>query len=331
MLICLTASTVPLFLGFFGSLHPAFDSLGHFRVHLAVIVAILAIPLLATPHRVSALSALVFAVAAFSTITDKLNVLGLKPVHAALEAKPADRAVYRLLQINLRFDNRAPEKVLSLIGSSAPDVVTLNEVSAMWDSKIDLLKSAYPYSVVCPRPNGVFGVAILSRRPFAKDKEPRCFERGALATTTVDFSGLEMDVAAIHLGWPWPFDQAHQIAMLSSSLAALSPTAIMAGDLNATPWSAAALKVADAGGLTLMPSVGSTWLFMQLPDSMRFLGLPIDNVFSKGDILIHSVKRMENVGSDHLPLLVEFSIKPKNDRPDDENDTATVSAEQLRG
>lgn len=331
ILFCLTAATIPLLLGFFGSLHPAFDSLGHFRVHLAVVVAIFALPLLATTYLVQAFSALVFAIAAFSTTTDTLNLIGLKPVHAAFEAKPADRAVYRLLQINLRFDNRTPEKVLSLIGRTTPDVVTLDEVSAMWDGKLDLLKSAYPYRVTCPRPNGVFGAAIISRRPFAEGKETHCFERGALATATVDFAGSEIDVAAIHLGWPWPFEQARQIALLSPSIASLAPSTIVAGDLNATPWSAAARNIADAGGLTLMPSVGATWLFLQLPDSLRFAGLPIDNVFSKGHILIHSAERLEGVGSDHLPVLVEFSIKPGNDQPNEENETATVSAEQLRG
>lgn len=331
VLFCLTAATLALLLGFFGSLHPAFDSLAHFRLHLAVVVAVLALPLLASAHLLQALSALVFAVVAFATTTDSLHLLGLKPVQAAFEAKPADRAAYRLLQINLRFDNRTPEKVLSLIGRASPDVVTLDEVSEMWDGKLDLLKSAYPYRVICPRPNGVFGAAVLSRRPFAEGKQTHCFERGALATATVDFAGTEIDVAAIHLGWPWPFEQARQIALLSPSLASLAPTSIVAGDLNAAPWSAAARSIADAGGLTLMPSVGGTWLFLQLPDSLRFAGLPIDNVFSKGNILIHSAKRLESVGSDHLPVLIEFSIKPGTDQQEDENETATVSAEQLRG
>ena len=65
--------------------------------------------------------------------------------------------------------------------------------------------------------------------------------------------------------------------------------------------------------------------------SLRFAGLPIDNVFSKGNILIHSAKRLESVGSDHLPVLIEFSTKPGTDQQEDENETATVSAEQLRG
>src|ERR1700755_1597353 len=43
--------SVPLVAGFFGTLHPAFDSFAHFRVHLAVLLILCALPLLATPFR----------------------------------------------------------------------------------------------------------------------------------------------------------------------------------------------------------------------------------------------------------------------------------------
>jgi endonuclease/exonuclease/phosphatase (EEP) superfamily protein YafD len=68
--------------------------------------------------------------------------------------------------------------------------------------------------------------------------------------------------------------------------------------------------VAQAGGLTLMPSPGSTWLSRRLPDGFRSFGLPIDQVFSKGDVQVKSVRTLEDSGSDHRPVLVEFSIRP---------------------
>jgi endonuclease/exonuclease/phosphatase (EEP) superfamily protein YafD len=36
---------IPLLLGFFGSIHPAFDSMGHFRLHLAAGAALCAVVL----------------------------------------------------------------------------------------------------------------------------------------------------------------------------------------------------------------------------------------------------------------------------------------------
>ena len=42
--------------------------------------------------------------------------------------------------------------------------------------------------------------------------------------------------------------------------------------------------------------------------SLRFAGLPIDQVFAKGDVVVISATTLEAVGSDHLPVLVEFSL-----------------------
>lgn len=339
--VAMLVFSVAVVAGFFGTLHPAFDSFAHFRAHLAVLMALCALPLLATSFRLEAATALLFAVAAFATTSNALSVPRLWPVQAAYEAEagdqavpgdqavyPGDQAVYRLLQMNLRFNNPTPEKVLSLIGRTQPDVITLNEVSDMWEAKLGHLASAYPHRILCPYPNGLFGVALLSRRPFAAGTQPRCDRRGAMAIATVDFGGTDVDVAAIHLTWPWPRNQSRQIGGLSEEFASLGETSIMAGDCNAVPWSAAVRRVAGLGKLTVAPSPGPTWLYIKLPEFLRFAGLPIDLVFSKGAVLIHSVSRLEGTGSDHLPLMVEFSLRPEQKRPVDEHETATASVTQ---
>jgi endonuclease/exonuclease/phosphatase (EEP) superfamily protein YafD len=325
ILLSATAISIPLMLGFFGALHPAFDSFSHFRAHLAVLMALVVLPLLFTSFRLQAAAALVFALAAFSTTSNALAIAGMGPVHAGFDPKADNRAIYRLLQMNLRFDNETPEKVLSLIGRTRPDVITLNEVSNLWKGKLELLASAYPHKIVCPFPNGVFGVAILSRRPFAAGTEPHCYSRGAMAIATVDFGGDTGDGAAHHLGWPWPFEQKWQIGTMVEPLGLLGETAIMAGDFNAAPWSAAVRRVAELGGLRPMPSVGPTWLYIKLPEFLRFAGLEIDQVLSKGNVRIHSAARLENTGSDHLPVMVEFSLRPTDKNPADEPKTATAA------
>ena len=320
--LAMMAFSAALLAGFFGVLHPAFDSFSHFRMHLSVLTALLALPLLASSYRLQAVAALLFAIASFVTTTEALP----RPWPRQAVAKPADRIVYSLLQMNLRFDNPTPKKVLSLIGHTKPDVITLDEVSAMWATELGYIKSAYPYQILCSYPNGIFGVALLSRRPFAAGTEPHCEPRGAMATATIDFGGVGVDVAAIHLSWPWPREQYWQIGELAEPLSALGDTAIMAGDCNAVPWSAAVRRVASLGGLTIMPSAGPTWLHRKLPDFLRrFAGLPIDQVFSKGGVTIHSATRLEDTGSDHLPLLVEFSLRPDDKQPEDRHESALAA------
>ena len=64
-------------------------------------------------------------------------------------------------------------------------------------------------------------------------------------------------------------------------------------------------RVARAGGLSPCRRLGPTWLDRSLPDFLRrFAGLPIDQVFAKGDVEIASAHALEAIGSDHLPVLV---------------------------
>jgi endonuclease/exonuclease/phosphatase (EEP) superfamily protein YafD len=308
--------SLPLVGGLFGRQHPAFDSLAHFRVHLAALLVVAALPLLALRRvRRHGLVAALFGSAAILTVT---GLPGLGSVQASYQPRDTLSPAYRLLHLNLRFDNPQPGKVLSLIGRVRPDVVTLNEVSAMWAEKLALLSGGYPYRIVCTMDNRAGGVAILSLRPFAEGTQGRCLDGGTFATATVDLGGRLVEVGALHLHWPWPFSQSRQIDDMAPLLAETAQTAILAGDLNATPWSAAAARIADAGDMTRIGPAGPTWIHWLLPEFLRFAGLPIDSVFAKGDVTVHSVDTLEAVGSDHLPVLLEFSLKaaaPQSEGP----------------
>jgi endonuclease/exonuclease/phosphatase (EEP) superfamily protein YafD len=306
------ALSIPLVLGFFGVVHPAFDSLSHFRIHLAAAVTLAGVLLLFFPGwRLNGAVALALGIAA-TVATLGLPFSGLR---AQASAGAIDAPRYRLLQMNLRFDNPQPEAVLSLIGEMRPDVITLNEVSAMWREKLALLEAAYPYRIVCPPPAYIGGSAILSRRPFTS-AGARCEDRGSLAVATVDFGGEAVDIAALHLGWPWPFEQPRQVRKLAAAFAGIGDRAILAGDFNATAWSQTVRRVAEAGNFDLVQRVGPTWLDRRLPSWLRpHIGLPIDHVLVKGGVLADAPRRLAAVGSDHLPVLMEFTVLPEEQAP----------------
>lgn len=308
ILLATIAVSTALVLGFFGRLHPALDSFSHFRAHLAAALAVCAILLAVVRFRLNALAAALLAAGAFAT-TLPPSALHFGSAQAAQPTHDPAQPIYRLLQINLRYDNPEPNRVLSLIGQVRPDVVTLDEVSPMWAEKLTLLKAAYPYQVICnPRR---FGSAILSRRPFVDDGKQPCVGGYALASATVDLGGRHVQIASLHLLWPWPFGQSPQIERLAPALSALGATAILAGDFNATTWSAAVRRVAQAGDLKLVEGVGATWIDYAFPRAMRWAGLPIDHVMTKGDVEPVSARILDEAGSDHWPVLFEFSLKPK--------------------
>jgi len=309
LLVAAVAISIPLVLGLMNRLHPALDSLSHFRLHLAALLAVTAGLLLATRLRLEGLFAMALAAGAFIVTPGTFANLLLQST-AGASTVAGDRATYRLLHLNARFDNPQPEKFLSLIARVRPDVVTVNEVSTLWQARLEALSAAYPHRIVCDARGAVGGVAILSRRPFATGSEPECIDGGTLAVASVDFGGHVVNVAALHLYWPWPFEQPDQIARLAVRLASLPDTSLLAGDFNAVRWSAAFRQLAAAARMRDAGPVGPSWMPRYLPDGLRRIaGLGIDHVLAGDGIDIVSLERPGSAGSDHLPVLTEFSVR----------------------
>jgi endonuclease/exonuclease/phosphatase (EEP) superfamily protein YafD len=210
----------------------------------------------------------------------------------AAQPPPGDRATYRLLHLNLRYNNPSPEKVLSLIGRTQPDIVSLTEVSDMWRERLEVIAHAYPHRIVCPPPSRIGGVAMLSRRPFAEGSEPACHERGALAVARIDLSGEAINVAALHIGWPWPFDQPAALPRVTRHLARLRGPGIVAGDFNAAPWSWTVRSIAQETGFRTVEGAGPTWLFLSAPDWLRRPYRPADRP-SDGETRRHPARHRE--------------------------------------
>ena len=304
--------------GYLGWAHPAFDAFSHFRIHLAVLLLV-AVPVLMLLRFWP--EALFAALLATSSIVSTTSLPWLSPMPSANASNDSARdettgAVYRLFHANLRFDNARPEAILSLIGEHRPDVLTFNEVSDLWRARLEVLNGVYPYRIVCPRKADIGGVAIFSRRPFVEGIMPQCGDRGSFAHAIVDFGGHQVDVATLHLGWPWPYDQNWQIRTVLPLLQQVGETALFAGDLNAVPWSNTVRKVASGLNATIIRGVGPTWLTAMLPDRLRpLIGLPIDNVMTKGRIVPLSTRTLTGGSSDHLPVLMEFGLRPLEEHP----------------
>lgn len=302
--------------GYLGWLHPAFDSFSHFRIHLAVLTLLGVLLLLLLRFWPEAIFATFLGVVTIVQTTGLPFSSGLSAVEAQAgqgQVGQGQEAVYSLLHANLRYNNPEPERALSLIGQLRPDVVSLVEVSAFWRQKLTALESAYPYRLICDRPSHIGGAAILSRRPFVHGSQPACGDRGSFAHAMIDFGGNSVEVVTMHLGWPWPFEQPWQLPHVMPLLRQIGPTAIIAGDLNAVPWSQTAQQVAAAAGSAqILRGIGPTWLNRRLPDWMRpLIGLPIDNIMVKGGITPVALGATQESGSDHLPVLLQFRLSPQ--------------------
>nr|WP_246232816.1 endonuclease/exonuclease/phosphatase family protein [Aurantimonas aggregata] len=213
--------------------------------------------------------------------------------------------------MNLRWNAEDREGALRLVGRLQPDVIALEEAGEDWRPLLDSLAERYPHRFDCGEPTSFGQLALLSRRNFVPGDPGTCNAYDGFLSRTVHFNGSPVTLAIQHLRWPWPGRQRQQIERLGSTLQALPAPVLIAGDFNATPWSAALARYAALSGTRIVLHVGPTWLPRPLtPWLAPYAGLPIDNFLASEAIEIVGVERQDATGSDHLPVLLTFAVPP---------------------
>jgi len=296
-------SLAALAAGFLGRLHPALDSLAHFRVHFILATLALAALALLARARGAALAGLIAALLAGSTVA-----LYALPFGSADDDSQQDGTI-TLLQMNLLYKADLADAILT-IEAADPDIVTLQEVTPAHWAALDALD--YAHRVRCETSLLVGTVAILSRLPFSGAVDVCIPEENFLAQA-VPFGGATLNVVSQHLSWPWPYGQAQQIEMVTPTLRGLRAPTVIAGDFNAAPWSKAVRSYARAAGASPVRGIGTTWPTFtpgrgaDVPAwLMRIAGLPLDNVLVTPNVAAKAAI-LPATGSDHAPVLVSLT------------------------
>jgi endonuclease/exonuclease/phosphatase (EEP) superfamily protein YafD len=245
-----------------------------------------------------------------------VSVIALGQAEATrLTALPAGTgATIRVLSANAFVNNQSTEKFTALLDKSKPDVVFVQEVTPAWATVLETLKD-YPYRKIIPR-NDSFGIALLSRHPLKKivvlDEDE--FDIPALGAT-MNWQGQDVELIAIH---PLPpispkayADRNERLSRHARSLTKSGRPAIMAGDFNATPWSAGLAVVQEAGMVRATP-LTPTWPAHLGPIPAV---IPIDHIVVSNHWSIVNSERGPQIGSDHFPIEATMQLKPRQPTP----------------
>ncbi|MDJ0614058.1 MAG: endonuclease/exonuclease/phosphatase family protein [Rhizobiaceae bacterium] len=303
IILCVSGSVIVVGAGFLGKVHPAFDTLSHFRMHFSLCLLIAFLVLAFTRHRFVASCALIAAIVGIYK-----SQTGY-PWSAEQKMKIMEKPEYSLLHLNLLWNHDDPAPVVEWLDKQNADILSLSELSHVWEPHIVGLHRKWPFIFHCPEYGKRGGVRIYSKWPMRSDHD-YCGVYGTLGITSVVApSGETLEVASLHLRWPWPASGPAQLETFVPKLKNLSDDFLIAGDFNATPWSNTVQRFATLGNLKTVLGIGPSWLFRELPSWLtRFIGLPIDHIMHKGRVHVLSAERMEHVGSDHFPILVRFQI-----------------------
>lgn len=272
--------------GYLGWLHPLGDSLAIGRGIAAAAILILGVCATFAGLRMAAFVSVLLALLTGGQVMLAYSWPGLP-------------GIYSVYQKNMLFRNAELSALEADIRATAPQIVTLQEVSDPNLALLAALRDAYPHQHVCSGTR-VGGTAILTK---LTPVEGTAFCAPGLAVMQVVAGNEGQDrfwLVSVHLHWPWPHSQADQVGQLLPVLDRIEGPAIMAGDFNMVRWAnsvtqmAGILNVRAAG-----PAFGS---YVGLSDVFP---LPIDHVFSSRG---GKVTPRGALGSDHMGLFAEVGI-----------------------
>ncbi len=286
--IVLMLSCLVLFAASFaGALHPIGDSLSVFRYLIAFGVMTGAI--LAVRGWRRSLGVVVLTLAVF-----------IEPLAASLSPLfVGPRGTYSLYQKNMFYQNDDHDGLIRDIDTLAPDFVTLQEVAGANMPVYRHLVATFETAALCSR-SGRASLAVMSQFP-STGKPPICSDQAGFLAVQVETPDGPVWLAAIHLRWPWPKEQAQNVEAIVPILAELDGPIIMAGDFNAVPWSYAMIRLARASRTERVGPILRT-----LVGISPFLRIPIDHVLVPGGQ--GTLQTRPELGSDHLGLLATFNL-----------------------
>lgn len=229
------------------------------------------------------------------------------------QAGPArDDASLSIASANVFLRNHDVRGLAQWLERERPDVVVVLEVTPAYAAGLQTL-TAYPHRHIIPAA-GAFGIAILSRYPLEQVQVVRDAEEIALIRAKIRWRGQLVGLAALH---PMPPQSSHyhsirnrKLQSLADSNAAGDLPMIIAGDLNATPWSNAFAGLEQQGwrrATSLLPTWPAAW--------RGWMGIPIDHVLVNRRWAVASAVVGPNLGSDHLPVLVRLVLQPPLEPP----------------
>ena len=264
--------------GYLGALHPLGDSLAVGRIPAAAAVAILSLLAIRAG----------MGLAGFGTLLLSLLV-GIQMALIHILPGPPGQVV--LYQKNLRFDNADLAGLEADIRATAPEALTLQEVSDPNLALLEALRDEFPHQLVCPF-GGVGGTAVATRL-VPVDGAAVCAP--GLAAMQVQWGEGRLWLVSVHLHWPWPYRQHEHMAELLPVLRGLEGPVLMAGDFNMVRWGASVTALAKAAGVIAAGPSRGTYLGFD-----PWVRLPIDHAFAPrgGRITLRGA-----LGSDHLGLL----------------------------
>ncbi len=219
----------------------------------------------------------------------------------------------RLLLSNVLWENDQYADVIALVRREHPALAFFQEVTPRWAKELEALRDEFSESKLYPT-GEAGGIAAFSRLPFVRaELAPLADYNGPAILVQLNVGGNLVSIVSVHTpppGGKVNFDHRTEIFdQTASFLNSMPEPKILIGDLNTSMWSPYYKRLVNKIGLKNVREgfgVVPSW-----PTFLPPLGIPIDQCLVSHSIQVANVRTGNDIGSDHLPLIVDLAIPQK--------------------
>ncbi len=258
-----------------------------------------------------------------------LKLTGFAPVEVQSGTDDGTDTI-RIIASNVDYTNTDRVAALDSLIALEPDLIALIEADHEWEALIDSLREEYPFQIHDLQGNGK-GIALLSKLPIVEseiryivsDDRPSIWVQIQNPHPSMD-SLSETDeqktigVCVLHPPPPGLMKRNKDERVSSAPrdreiiLAAQSITEspikhwVMFGDFNDVGWSQTTERAKTLGDLR-DPRIGRG-MYSTYPAKYPLARYPIDHVLVTQCFRVTELACLDDIGSDHLPLLAELQL-----------------------
>ncbi len=245
-----------------------------------------------------------------------------------------DPQTIRVVMSNVEMENTQHDRWMEAMRSVDPDVLLVLEPSAEWLSQIKTYTETFPYRVAKPQDNW-YGMLLLSKLPI-EDHEVRFLVQQDVPSIDARIrmhDGTRIRFVGVHPRPPEPIRgndataRDAELTLWGRELEKSDMPVIIGGDLNDVAWSQTTRLFLRTSGL-LDPRRGRGFYNTFHVDHliMRF---PLDHVFHSNEFTVSGIQRLDPVGSDHFPIMIDLRYTPSQKFSHEVMESKEADAEEI--
>lgn len=209
-----------------------------------------------------------------------------------------------IVSLNVHTKNQNKQVVIDYLRKQRPDLIVVMEIDIDWAAALKELDDLYPHRLINPRPDN-FGIGLLSMWPLSRPRVMDFADNDLPSiVATVQHDSNQFQFVATHplppIGSVRSKERDQQLRKVADFAKASAIPCVVAGDFNATPWSAAFHEFASRSELkdsAVGRGVQASW-----NARAWFMRIPIDHIFVPPETMVLNRSIGPDVGSDHFPV-----------------------------